>query len=210
MKDDKKTENEEVSIDLDHETLDEQIINTLGGKEKQDEQDEDDVVDEEEDENPKVVIKKLRAELKQAKQEKMENLTSWQKDKADFLNARKRDQETQADVIRFANQALIADLLPTLDGYEQAKAQPSWEAVDETWRKGIEALMSKIYASLQKVGVEAYGVVGDVFEPSLHEAIGNEPTDDNTKDHTIALVMQRGYKLHDKVVRPALVKVFQA
>ena len=113
-------------------------------------------------------------------------------------------------MIRFANQNLVADMLPTLDGYEQATQQTSWTSVDETWRKGVEALMNKIYASLQKVGVERYGKVGDVFNPNLHEAIGNEPTEDATKDHTISLVMQTGYTLHDKVIRPALVKVYQA
>ncbi len=214
---DKKTTEDgaedEIQMDLDHEALDEQIISKLGGKKTADPDiditDEDDVVSEEEDGNPKATIKKLREELKQAKQEKMDTLTSWQKDKADFLNARKRDEETKADVIKFANQAFIADLLPTLDGYEQATQQPSWTTVDETWRKGIEALMAKIYTSLQKVGVEAYGAVGDVFDPNLHQAIGNESTEDKTKDHTIAIVMQRGYTLHGRVVRPALVKVYQ-
>ncbi len=170
----------------------------------------DDVVDEEEIENPKAALKKLRAELKQVKQEKMELLTGWQKDKAEFLNARKRDQETQADVIRFANQNLILDMLPTLDGYEQAKAQSTWTAVDEAWRQGVESLMAKIYASLQKVGVEAYGAPGDAFDPNIHQAIGNDATEDKAKDHTVSVVLQRGYKLHDKVIRPALVRVYQA
>lgn len=219
--DNKDIQKDSVDLDIDEENIDDHIVELLNkkeGKKKQTEDDnivlddiEDDVDDVvSEDENPKALIKKLRAELKEAKQEKMDVMTSWQRDKADFLNARKRDQETQADVIRFANQALISDLLPTLDGYEQAKAQPSWNEVNETWRGGIEALMTKIYTSLQKVGIEAYGAVGDVFDPNLHEAIGNESTTDTSKDHTIALVMQRGYKLHDKVIRPALVKVFQA
>lgn len=211
-------ENDDVSMDLDHEALDEMIINKLGGKKKNAtaeesdihiDEDVDDVVSEEELENPKALIKKLRADLKNAQQEKMDVMTSWQRDKADFLNARKRDQETQADVIRFANQNLIIDMLPTLDGYEQATQQPSWTMVDETWRKGVEALMTKIYASLQKVGVEKYGKIGDAFDPALHQAVGNVETTDKTQDHTLAVVMQTGYKLHDKVVRPALVQVFQ-
>ena len=70
--------------------------------------------------------------------------------------------------------------------------------------------MDKIYASLQKIGVEKYGNVGDVFDPNLHQAIGNEETTDKSKDHTISTIMQTGYTLHDKVIRPALVKVFQA
>lgn len=221
MKDDnikKKTDiDDEVAMDLDHEELDNQIIDMLGGKKKpvetqtkvENETDEDDVVSEEELENPKALIKKLRAELKTAKQEKMDVMTSWQRDKADFLNARKRDQETQADVIRFANQNLIADMLPTLDGYEQATQQPSWVTVDETWRKGIEALMTNIYASLQKVGVERYGKVGDIFDPNLHQAVGTVETIEKDKDHTVAVIMQTGYTLHDKVIRPALVKVYQ-
>lgn len=195
-KDINNTPEEGASIDLDAEVVDVE--------------DSEDVVPEEDLQNPAQALKKLRAELKQVKQEKMDLLTGWQKDKADFLNARKRDQETQADVIRFSNQTLVMDMIPTLDGYEQAKAQPTWQAVDETWRKGVEALMDKIYSSLQKIGVEAYGASGDAFDPNLHQAIGNEPTDDAKKDHTLALVMQRGYKLHDRVIRPAMVKVYQA
>lgn len=210
-------EKEEISMDLDHEDIDDHIVEMLGGKKKKateepiiGDDDQDDVVSEDESENPKATIKKLRDDLKNAQKEKMEVMTSWQRDKADFLNARKRDADTQADVIRFANQNLVIDMLPTLDGYEQAKAQPNWTTVDETWRKGVEALMEKIYASLLKVGVEKYGKVGDVFDPNLHEAIGNEATTDASKDHTIAVIMQTGYKLHDKVIRPALVKVYQA
>lgn len=200
----------EQTIDLDSEEVSnadqKQDVSTAGVGDDA----EEDIVSEEELENPKTALKKLRAELKLVKQEKMELLTGWQKDKAEFLNARKRDQETQADVIRFANQNLIIDMLPTLDGYEQAKAQSTWSAVDEAWRQGIESLMTKIYASLQKVGVEAYGAPGDIFDPNIHQAISNDPTDDAKKDHTISAVLQRGYKLHDKVIRPALVKVYQA
>lgn len=213
---------EKETMNLDEEAIDDHIVEMLGGKKASKKQaektdsddheiihDEDDVVSEEELENPKALIKKLRADLKTAQQEKMDVMTSWQRDKADFLNARKRDQETQAEVIRFANQNLIIDMLPTLDGYEQATQQPSWTTVDETWRKGVESLMVKIYASLQKVGVEKYGSVGEVFDPNLHQAIGNVETTEKEKDNTLAIVMQAGYKLHDKVIRPALVQVFQ-
>ena len=85
-----------------------------------------------------------------------------------------------------------------------------WCDTIEVWRKGVESLMTKIYASLQKVGVEKYGKIGDAFDPALHQAVGNVETTDKAQDHTIAVVMQTGYTLHDKVVRPALVKVFQA
>ncbi len=170
--------------------------------------DEDDIVSEDETENPKAALKKLKDELKQVKQEKMDLLTNWQKDKAEFINARKRDEETKADVIKFSNQILINDLLPIIDGYEQAKAQPTWAGVDEAWRKGIESIIDKIYGVLQKAGVESYGKEGDEFDPNIHEALGQEKTDDASKDHKVAMIMQKGYKLHDKVIRVALVKVY--
>ncbi len=168
----------------------------------------DDIVSEEETENPKAYIKKLKDEIKQLKKDKTDLLTNWQKDKAEFINARRRDEETKADVIKFANQVLINDLLPIIDGYEQAKSQPTWITVDEAWRKGIEAIIDKVYTALQKAGVEAYGASGDDFNPNIYEALGQEMTDDKDKDHKVAIVMQKGYKMHDKVIRVALVKVY--
>ena len=168
----------------------------------------DEIISEEETENPKSYIKKLKDEIKQLKKDKTDLLTSWQKDKAEFINARRRDEETKSDVIKFANQILINDLLPIIDGYEQAKSQPSWNTVDEAWRKGIEAIIDKIYAALRKAGVESYGQEGDEFDPNIYEALGQEKTEDASKDHKIAIVMQKGYKMHDKVIRVALVKVY--
>lgn len=168
----------------------------------------DEIISEDESENPKAALKKLKDELKQVKQEKMDLLTNWQKDKAEFVNARRRDEETKADVIKFANQVLINDLLPIIDGYEQAKSQTTWNTVDEAWRKGIETIIDKVYTALKKAGVEAYGEVGDEFDPNLYEALGQENTNDKDKDHKVAVIMQKGYKMHDKVIRVALVKVY--
>jgi molecular chaperone GrpE len=168
----------------------------------------EEIILEDESENSNNTIKKLKDEIKQLKQEKIDLLTNWQKDKADFINARRRDEETKADVIKFSNQILINDLLPIIDGYEQAKTQSTWTAVDEAWRKGIESIIDKLYASLQKVGVESYGKEGDDFDPNIYEALGQEKTDDTSKDHKVAMIMQKGYKLHDKVIRVALVKVY--
>lgn len=198
-------DNNDIKIDLDTEldsTLEPEIDHV------EDHTDEDDIISEDESENPKNAIKKLKEELKQAKQDKLDMLTNWQKDKADFINARKRDEETKADVIKFSNQILINDLLPIIDGYEQAKMQPTWAQVDEAWRKGIESIIEKIYVVLQKAGVESYGKIGDEFDPKIHEALGQEKTDDGLKDHKISMIMQKGYKLYDKVIRVALVKVY--
>lgn len=205
MNNDNNDDNNDIKIDLDNE---EDTVLEPEIEHVDDHTDEGDIISEDESENPKAALKKLKDELKQVKQEKMDLLTNWQKDKADFINARKRDEETKADVIKFSNQILINDLLPIIDGYEQAKNQPTWTTVDEVWRKGIEAIIDKVYAVLQKSGVESYGQAGDEFDPKMHEALGQEKTDDGLKDHKISMVMQKGYKLHDRVIRPAMVKVY--
>ncbi len=133
--------NDEVKIDLDSD-LD---PDTMKDEKTDDIVYDDDIVSEEEEQNPKSYIKKLKDEIKQLKKDKTDLLTNWQKDKAEFINARKRDEESKADIVRFANQILINDLLPIIDGYEQAKAQSTWNSVDEAWRKGIEAIIDKIY-----------------------------------------------------------------
>jgi molecular chaperone GrpE len=201
---------DEIKIDLDTE-IDTDIEPIIHHVEPEIEHhDEDDIISEDESENPKAALKKLKDELKQVKQEKMDMLTNWQKDKAEFINARKRDEEGKQEIIKYSNQMLIADLLPIIDGYEQAKAQPTWTTVDEAWRKGIEAIIEKIYGALKKVGVESYGTVGDQFDPNIYEALGQDTTTEKEKDHTVSMIMQKGYKLHDKVIRVALVKVYQA
>ena len=206
--------NDEIKIDLDTELdtdLDIKLEPMVHDIEPEIEHhDEDEIISEDESENPKAALKKAKDELKQAKQEKMDMLTKWQKDKAEFINARKRDEEAKQEIIKYSNQMLIADLLPIIDGYEQAKAQPTWTTVDEAWRKGIEAIIDKVYNALKKVGVESYGTVGDQFDPNIYEALGQDPTTEKEKDHTVSMVMQKGYKLHDKVIRVALVKVYHA
>ena len=210
--------NDEIKIDLDTELdtdLDIKLKPIIHDTESEIEHDttvddEDDIISEDESENPKAALKKLKDEVKLAKQDKMDMLTNWQKDKAEFINARKRDEDAKQEIIKYSNQMLINDLLPIIDGYEQAKAQPTWIAVDEVWRKGIEAIIDKVYGALKKVGVESYGTVGDQFDPNIYEALGQDAATEKEKDHTISMVMQKGYKLHDKVIRVALVKVYQA
>ncbi len=197
--------NDEIKVDLDE---DSDINNDNTTDSDIEYTDDDDMVSEEEDQNPKSYIKKLKDEIKQLKKDKTDLLTNWQKDKAEFINARKRDEESKADIIRFANQVLINDLLPIIDGYEHAKAQATWNTVDEAWRKGIETIIDKVYNALKNAGVEAYGALNDEFNPNIYEAIGQEHTDDKDKDHKIAQVLQKGYKMHDKVLRVALVKVY--
>ncbi len=173
---------------------------------------EDDVVfDEESELGPAEALKRLRAKLKTAVEEKQAYLNGWQRDKAEFVNARRRDEESKADFLKFAKQAVIEDLLPVFDSFDTAMSnKASWESVSEEWRKGIEGIYGQLSGILAKQGVTGFGAIGDAFDPNLHQSISVVSTDDKSKEGAVAEVLQKGYMLSGKVIRPAMVRVFEA
>jgi molecular chaperone GrpE len=124
---------------------------------------------------------------------------------ADLENFRKRSRQDQIETIRHANQQLLERLLPALDDLHLALAHAP-EGVDEGWRKGLELALQKVQEVLEAHGVTPIETVGAPFDPSLHEAVGSEESD-QYPDDTVIRELRRGYRLHDRVVRPALVKV---
>ena len=172
---------------------------------------EDDVVFEEEGETAKDTIKKLREKLKNAELAKMEYLESMQRMKADYVNAKKRDDESKIEMIRYANVHFAEELLPTLDSFEQAMGdKEKWESVSKEWREGVEGIYQKILGVFNKNNITAFANIGDVFDPNLHHSIQVVETEDKTQDGTIAQVLQKGYKTGDKIIRPAMVAVYEA
>ncbi len=179
---------------------------------------EDIVVDEDVELGPAETIKKLRAKLKTAVEEKQQYLNGWQKDKAEFINARKRDDEAKQEFLKFAKQGVLEDILPVLDSFDMAMGKngaegnaqaQAWESVSKEWRAGVEGIYNQLVAILSKNDVSIFGAVGEAFDPNLHHSIGLVSTEDATQDHKVAEVMQRGYMLGGKVVRPAMVKVWE-
>lgn len=172
--------------------------------------DEDVIIDEDAELDTTQVVKKLREKLKIAVEEKQHYLDGWQRDKAEFLNARKRDEESKQEFFKFAKQQLVEDLLPVLDSFDMAMSnKTSWESVSEEWRKGIEGIYNQYKNILFKNEVVAFGAIGDVFDPNLHQSIGVLETSEASKDNTVGEVLQKGYSLSGRVVRPAFVKVLQ-
>jgi len=153
-------------------------------------------------------IKKLREKLKKALDEKQQYLASWQKDKADFLNARKRDKEDRETFVKFANENLIAELLPVLQSFEIAFAnKESWEKVDKNWRIGVEYIYSQLKTVLEGNGLKQINPIGLKFDPMRDEAIEYVPVIDEKQDHIITEVIQNGYELHGKTLVAPKVKV---
>lgn len=158
--------------------------------------------------SPKDTIKDLREKLKKALAEKQEYLEGWQRIKADFVNARKREEESRSDIVKFANENLIFELLPALDSFTMAFAnKDAWEKVDKNWRQGVEYIYAQLMGALEHTGLSEFDPKGETFDPTRHASIGSEPVANQSEDHKIITVIQKGYMLNGKIIRPAQVKV---
>jgi molecular chaperone GrpE len=124
---------------------------------------------------------------------------------ADFDNFKKRSRQQQLETIQHASADLIARLLPALDDLHKALDHKP-RGVDESWVKGLELSVRKLEEALSAHGLEQIHAVGVPFDPKLHEAIGYEESTEHPED-TVTSELRRGYRIRDRVVRPALVKV---
>jgi molecular chaperone GrpE len=124
---------------------------------------------------------------------------------ADFDNFKKRTRQEQLETIQHASADLIARLLPALDDLHKA-LDHNPKGVDEAWVKGLELSVRKLDEALSAHGLEPIEAVGSRFDPKLHEAIGSEESAEHPED-TVTSELRRGYRIRDRVVRPALVKV---
>lgn len=157
----------------------------------------------------KDIVKKLREDLKTVRKEKEEYLTGWQRAKADYVNLQKDSDAKYKELRTMVTGNMVEDLLPVLDSFNMAMGnKEAWEKVDANWRNGVEYIHQQFLRVLADNNVTALDQVDVMFDPMLHESIETIPTDDESKDHKIAQVVQTGYKIGEKVVRPARVKVY--
>jgi len=155
-------------------------------------------------------IKQLRDKLKTAVEEKQQYLTGWQKEKAEFINIRRRDEESKQEFLKFAVQGLLEELLPVLDSFDMAMSNKEvWNAVSDQWKAGVETIYGQFKGILSKNGVEAFGEIGDKADPAKFHMIGVDTTEEAKLDHTVSVVLQKGYVFKEKVLRPAMVRIFQ-
>ncbi|MBP6883708.1 MAG: nucleotide exchange factor GrpE [Candidatus Pacebacteria bacterium] len=183
-------------------------------KKPEDAETEDDVVEfefnDDGEEDLKKTLKKLRADLKQAKAEKEEYLNGWQKERADFANYKKQEDERKSLFSEAMRERIITRFLTVADSFNMAFAnKEAWEKVDANWRKGVEYIYSQMNGIFEEYGVKPVGVVGEDFDPSVHESIDLVPTDKKEMNHKVSSVIQQGYKLGERVIRPARVNVYE-
>lgn len=155
-------------------------------------------------------VKKLKEKIKVLEAEKLEYLTGWQRTKADYVNSKKEDEKARGELIKFANMNFVEELLPALDAFDMAMAnKESWEKVDKNWRAGIEYIYGQLIATLSKFGVTQENPLGQKVDSMKHNPMGTVETDDKAKEGTVAEVIQKGYFMNGKEIRPAGVKVFE-
>lgn len=178
------------------------------------EEDTDDVVEfvfnADGEEDLKATLKKLRKDLKEEKTKSMEYLTNWQRERADFQNFKKGESDRISQMGGYVREKMTEDLLPVLDAYDMAFAnKEAWEKVEKNWRMGVEYIHQQLIKVLNDNGIEEIATKeGDVFDPALHEPMQNTETDDASLDHTIAKIIQKGYKAKDRILRPARVNIY--
>ena len=122
---------------------------------------------------------------------------------AEFDNFKKRTERERAGIAEYAKAGIIKQLLPILDNIDRA-ALADKESPD--YNKGIELIVKQFSALSENLGIVEIGAVGDVFDPTMHEAVMHIE-DENLGENVISQVLQKGYKLGDTVVRPAMVQV---
>jgi molecular chaperone GrpE len=146
--------------------------------------------------NAPVTDDALRAENQQLKDRVLRTL-------ADFENFRKRTDREKADFFRYATGALMKDILPVLDNFDRALDHA---AEGDEFHKGVLLIYKQLFDLLEKAGLRTIDESNVAFDPNIHEAVVREENE-SLPSHTVAAVLQKGYFLHDRLLRPALVKV---
>lgn len=122
---------------------------------------------------------------------------------ADFQNFKKRTEKEKQDIYSYANEKIIVQILDVFDNFERALGS---ECADESYAKGMEMIFKQLQDVLTKAGLEEIEALGQDFDPNFHNAV---MTEDNPEFESgkVSGVLQKGYRLNNKVIRPTMVKV---
>ena len=128
--------------------------------------------------------------------------------KADFENSKKRLEREKQDSIRYANEKLLAEVLPIMDDLDRAMASLKEGHDPEMVAKGLKLAQEAMHMVLERHGVTAVKGIGEDFDPNLHEAVGVVETTEE-KEGTVVDEVQRGYLLNGRLIRPSRVRIAQ-
>ena len=150
-------------------------------------------------------IEALTRDLEAATTRADEATYNWQRSAADFANFKRRTDEERSVIGQVGTALLISKMLGVLDDFDRALASVPPDA-HEGWVEGVRLVERKLRTVLEAEGVTPIDALGEPFDPNLHEAVAHEETTAHADNEVIGEV-QRGYRLHDRVIRPSLVRV---
>ncbi len=164
------------------------------------------VIDEEEDLSPEELVAVLEKSLEEMELKAEEYLDGWQRSRAEFANYKKRILRENTEIRQIARGEVIKLYLDIVDDLERALQEKPEIGDGESWAEGIEIIFLKLQAKLESEGVRPMNVLGNEFDPNIHEALMKEESEEFESGQIIE-VMQEGYWIGDKVLRPAIVRV---
>lgn len=148
-------------------------------------------------------IESLKEALAAEKSKAESYLASWQRAQADFINYKRRMEQERGENAKFAAALLIKNLLPILDDMERALAYTPSHPDELSWVEGVRLIYSKFKGILEAQGLSPIKALGEAFDPTVHEAMAQAEGEEGV----VIEEVQKGYKLHDRVLRPSLVIV---
>ncbi|MBQ8151558.1 MAG: nucleotide exchange factor GrpE [Firmicutes bacterium] len=144
-----------------------------------------------------------KAEEASEKAEQEDESTRYMRLMADFQNYKKRVAKEKTDLYQYANEKIVTELLAVLDNFERALEQ---EAGDEGFKEGMQLIFKQLTDVLEKSGLAEIAALGEDFDPNLHNAVMTEASEEY-ESGKVSGVLQKGYTLNGKVIRPTMVKV---
>lgn len=152
--------------------------------------------------DPKEKLAKLKEKIKKLEVEKAEYMNGWQRERADFVNFKKRADEDKKEYIKFANESLLEEMLTVLESFDMAfMNKEAWNSVPQNWRVGVEYIHSQLVKVLDDNGLKEFvPKEGDSFDPKLHVAEEVVPVTEKEKDGKIISLKKKGYLMNGKVI----------
>ncbi len=151
-------------------------------------------------------VEQLRQLLTDEQKKAAEYLDSWQRSRADFLNLKRRTEQERASLNAEARTKLLIKILPVVDDFERALQTMPESLKNEPWMNGVALIEKKLKTLLDQENVVEIPAEGLEFDPRFHEAVQKDEDGEGDKE-VVTAVYQKGYKLGDKVIRAAVVKV---
>jgi molecular chaperone GrpE len=148
-------------------------------------------------------IEKLKKAMAEEKAKSEANLAGWQRAQADYINLKRQSEQEKSDICKFANRDLVLNLLPVIDDFDRVIANIPHSEAKHKWVEGLRLLNKKQHDTLQKLGIVGIQSMGEEFDPGCMDAIS---CGKGKKDRVI-MELEKGYKMFDKVIRPAKVVV---